>query len=1238
MIITDIERRITELSDGEFQKLCDALLHKRTNGVIHGLGMKSGTLKATIGNPDTYFRNEDGKYVFVTYTIQQKDIFKKLREDIEKCLDLKLMKVDYSDIAEIISCHTSSNLSVAHDKELHRICEEKGVKLTILGVDEIAFELWNNHRSIVKDFLNLPIDTNQLVDIEYFIKSYDANTMAAPLDIDFLFRDDELKTVEKAIIDEKVVILHGKPGVGKTRLAIEAIKNISCDSDYKVICLKNRNVSLYEDLIHYLDATGKYLLFLDDANEIEELKLVLSYVNEPNFNVKVIATVRDYAKKTVIDLAKQYAEPFILQINPFTDEEVKKFVSERFNLQDNKIVNRILELSEGNPRMAYMAGKVASEEGDFLSVHNAIQLYENYYQKNIEILSVDDRKLIVVAGIISAIKVIHKERLHIVEGLLQKLNISEEELWDRLYILFEMEFVDIKDDMLAIISDQCFANYMLYYSMIRTNVLPLQIFIEEGYINFPQKLVESINAIFNLFRNEKDIEQVISTIKCVWDKLKKEQNPNFDQFVKLFHSVRPEETFNIVLAKINAIKQEEINIEDLNIEDNYFLHEDDVLPLLSGYGFSEDLEIAIELVLMYASKSTNHLNNAYRWLKTNYGINANSYDSGYYNELIIAKVLKRYCYDNLALKRFALEWASYNLDVDFSFTETGRNHTINFVRFSLLGNNVVEEYRKAYWNIMIDLANDDSNKNLLINFLEHYSKFIQSTEDERLLEFDKQYIDKLIKILANYPIIIRCIIFESLIKKWENKNINCTEYKKVFECDEWNLYSVLKGEFVASGLDYEEYRKKHKSEIKAFTEEIDKNDIDKIVILINSLAETDIKGIKSDEWQIIEGLQWFAEALEDENLFLFINAYIKYGKEINFNPKVVIEKVMKVKGSELVYNTLNRVAFPQKNVWQYTFFEILPENEVDNKMYEQLIDFFRDDSDKEIASSYFRDLKFLEKYRKINPDIYTEVAKIILKKKNYNPFIVKIYFVMLFHLSRYSPQELIDYFKSDIKLLKEIYFFCISNYSICDYTGEFLEFFVENSNEWIEQYAQYFCSIERKNLEDENGRIASLWNSDNYINLFDIIVNNILENEILSNFEKSDMIKKITSNNGEKEMLEKQKIWIKHLIKENALNEKIYIIFDAVSERSFSLMKECVTTFLKYNKDIKAFSNIPFVSRSWSSVGEITGKINFLKELSESLKGIEYIEHRSRIQQEIEFWTNRIKAEEIDDIYLDYQW
>ena len=45
--------------------------------------MRSGTQKTTIGNPDTYFRKDNGIYDFVTHTTQQSSIYEKIKEDIE---------------------------------------------------------------------------------------------------------------------------------------------------------------------------------------------------------------------------------------------------------------------------------------------------------------------------------------------------------------------------------------------------------------------------------------------------------------------------------------------------------------------------------------------------------------------------------------------------------------------------------------------------------------------------------------------------------------------------------------------------------------------------------------------------------------------------------------------------------------------------------------------------------------------------------------------------------------------------------------------------------------------------------------------------------------------------------------------------------------------------------------------------------------------------------------------------
>ena len=79
--------------------------------LIFALGSQAGTNKTTPGTPDTYFPDNNGKYIFVEYTVQQDSIFNKLSDDIDKCLDEEKTHIRISSISEIICCFTSSNLT-----------------------------------------------------------------------------------------------------------------------------------------------------------------------------------------------------------------------------------------------------------------------------------------------------------------------------------------------------------------------------------------------------------------------------------------------------------------------------------------------------------------------------------------------------------------------------------------------------------------------------------------------------------------------------------------------------------------------------------------------------------------------------------------------------------------------------------------------------------------------------------------------------------------------------------------------------------------------------------------------------------------------------------------------------------------------------------------------------------------------------------------------------------------------
>ena len=203
--LTDVKSRIIQLPPAMFEEFCSTLLYKEGHKNVYELGIKAGTGKTKTGNPDTYSRNNNGKYTFVVFTTQQNKIYDKLLEDISKCFDLVDKELPIEKIETIICCHTSSNLKVIEDNKLHEFCNKKGVNLKIYGIDKIAKLVYNDHPELMRS-LDLNINTNQILPIYDFVKLNDNNLMTAPLNTVFYFREEELQNIVNSLESSSVVI------------------------------------------------------------------------------------------------------------------------------------------------------------------------------------------------------------------------------------------------------------------------------------------------------------------------------------------------------------------------------------------------------------------------------------------------------------------------------------------------------------------------------------------------------------------------------------------------------------------------------------------------------------------------------------------------------------------------------------------------------------------------------------------------------------------------------------------------------------------------------------------------------------------------------------------------------------------------------------------------------------------------------------------------------------------------
>ena len=187
-IINTVEKAIVSLNGGKYQKLMDAyLMRKYQFSNIHPLGVQTGTDKPTKGTPDSYVECDNGKYIIIMYGSVEAASYKKLESDILSCFDTSKLSIPVEKIDKIICAYTSTNLHIEQVEALKNLI--KGVKIELIGLGTVAHEIVLKYRFLAARFLDIPVDSGQVFDIEEFVDQYDAGGMNAPLGLEFMSRD-----------------------------------------------------------------------------------------------------------------------------------------------------------------------------------------------------------------------------------------------------------------------------------------------------------------------------------------------------------------------------------------------------------------------------------------------------------------------------------------------------------------------------------------------------------------------------------------------------------------------------------------------------------------------------------------------------------------------------------------------------------------------------------------------------------------------------------------------------------------------------------------------------------------------------------------------------------------------------------------------------------------------------------------------------------------------------------------
>ncbi len=445
--LDQIQNELKSINQAKFQKLCDLYLYRVLDAKeIESKGSVVGKEKTRTGTPDTILTLQNDKKVFVEATTQSSGLLAKFSKDLDKCFEIKKTGIPLAKIEKIILACNTNLLSEEDKKTLRKQGKKKSCKVEFLELETLSFELLQKFQPLAKEFLDIDLDTGQILKPIDFIENYQRNKFATKIDNKFLFRENEKKKILKELKKQDLIILSGKAGVGKTKLALQCSNEfVKSNPNYRHFFITNKNnQDINENLKAYFGADGEYLIVVDDANHLQ-LSLILQLLNEQTATrkIKFVLTVRDYALNQVRDKSKNYSF-YEIELQKFSDEEITKILEEGFGIRNGDFIDRIKRISKGNARLAVMAAMVVEEKKTLQSIDDASDLYDIYFDSiNEDLKELGNKDLLKIAGIISFFRVLDKTNSEFFEKVAQQFGLTGDELWTGLEKLNDLEVVDL---------------------------------------------------------------------------------------------------------------------------------------------------------------------------------------------------------------------------------------------------------------------------------------------------------------------------------------------------------------------------------------------------------------------------------------------------------------------------------------------------------------------------------------------------------------------------------------------------------------------------------------------------------------------------------------------------------------------------------------------------------------------------------------------------------------------------
>lgn len=505
----EIRERIARLDPAAFQNLAQELLtqHFRYDKPVHR-GSAARSAATAPGTPDTIWLLPHNKYAYLEcgHYPDRAMARDKIEKDIEKCLETERNELKSGQLVKIVIAYSCRRLDSSDLSYLRGIDD----RVDLVGTDEMASLLARRYPNLAREHLGIEVSTRQIMSPDEFESAVERNSFASTLKVDLLGRDKEIDELLAALGESQFVLVHGRPGCGKTRLCLEALRRFANFSGVHPLVIQSNRLPIWNDLANDVPKEDPSIILLDDANELSDLEGFADYVSNRG-NIKVLMTVRNYAYEHVKVSISKFCRPYLYEINPLNEETALNVVENGFGIAKGRASANIVRLSRGNMRLACAAAEVAKERG--VEVFSTMpSLIEACYGEKVSLLGGNAKMAATIVSVLDSHRV---ERNKDLDELLAKVGISHDCYVDACTALCHDELVDACQGMVAVApGEQVLRDYLLYRAFIAEKSLSLS---DVDKLKCGNARCPSIVAILvNNFYTEELISSLKSQLDDIW--------------------------------------------------------------------------------------------------------------------------------------------------------------------------------------------------------------------------------------------------------------------------------------------------------------------------------------------------------------------------------------------------------------------------------------------------------------------------------------------------------------------------------------------------------------------------------------------------------------------------------------------------------------------------------------------------------------------------------------------------